>query len=480
MKKEVTPDQHHISRRGFIRYSACASVGTLSLLNTMLGLRQMNAMVANNSDLSGDDYKAIVCIFLYGGNDSANVLIPTASPYYDDYAAGRAQLTLPRESLLRLNAANDDGRDFGIHPAMGGCAELFGGGDLAFLANVGTLFAPADIGDYRNRTNAIPPHLFSHNDQQVMWQTSVPHQDTAYHPTGWGGRMGDLLSSVHNDSSISMMISLSGTNFFQVGNTMLPLRLGSGGDLTNYKLATSGSGSRADARFHSYSEILDQEYADLMEQAFADLSNRAIEDADTVNQALEAANDYDELIPDSGLGRQLAMISRLIQAGPALGLKRQVFFCATGGFDTHGPQLATHAGLLGNVSACMKGFHDALVAMGKNDEVTTFTASDFGRTFDSNGRGSDHGWGSHHMIMGGAVNGQQIYGKYPDLTLNSNPLDTGRGRWLPTTSVDQYGATLARWFGITSEEDMRVIFPNIGNFSQQDLGFMQANTTPSA
>lgn len=438
------------------------------MLSTLMGLRQLNA--AAGDDSASQDYKALVCVFLYGGNDSANMLIPTADAPYADYAAGRGPLTLPQDSILQLNAENDDGRQLGLHPSMTGLANLSRGGNAALIANVGTLVAPTTLEQYQNRTSEIPPNLFSHNDQQVLWQTLADTESNAFQPTGWGGRMADLLHAAHNDDSLSMLISLGGTNFFQVADTLQPVRL-PGGGLPAYKL---GQGSKdADiARYAAFRKILDRDYANMMENAFSDVSNHAIEDIDTVNGAIAETGSYDDTIPDNGLGRQLRIVAKLIEAREALGMRRQVFFCATGGYDTHGEQLAQHAGLLGDLDSAVTGFQAALQSLGAEDQVTTFTASDFGRTFDSNGRGSDHGWGGHHFVLGGAVRGNRIYGTYPDLKLTAgNPLDTGRGRWIPTTSVDQYSATLAKWFGV-SDVNMRSIFPNIGNFDTADLGFM--------
>ena len=456
------------SRRGFLRNSACAGAGagSLSMLSTLMGLRQLNAA----AESAGGDYKALVCVFLYGGNDAANMLVPTSAAAHADYAAGRGPLTLARDSIINLHATNDDGRGLGLHPSMPGLAGLSRQGDAAMIANVGTLLAPTTIDQYRNRTSELPPNLFSHNDQQVLWQTSIPNDSNAFQPNGWGGRVADLLHSAHNDSSLSMLISLGGTNFFQVADTIQPVRL-PGGGLPAYRLGQDTSQNGID-RYAAFRKILDKDYANMLENAFSDVSNRAIRDIDTVNGAIAETSDFDDTIPDNRLGNQLRIVAKLIQARESLGQRRQIFFCAAGGFDTHGPQLDAHAGLLGDLDSALTGFNSAVGSLGMGDHVTSFTASDFGRTFDSNGRGSDHGWGSHHMVMGGAVRGDRIYGEYPDLDLaEGNPLDTGRGRWLPTTSVDQYSATLAKWFGV-SPSNLSMIFPNLGNFNNPDLGFM--------
>ncbi|MFZ4764021.1 MAG: DUF1501 domain-containing protein [Roseimicrobium sp.] len=459
-----------LTRRNFLGTSACSAMSTAGLLNTILALRQINAYAADTLPAS-EPYKAIVCVFLYGGNDSNNMVMPRETSTHAKYLASRTVLGIPAAQILALNAANDSGFQLGLHPSMGGCRDLFNVGKLAVLTNVGTLIAPATLADYRNRTAAIPDNLFSHSDQQVAWQTSASTQNAAYRQTGWGARMAEALMSGQTNTSISMLISLAGTNFFQVGQTLLPFRPGPGGTPT-YRLG-QGTRSQDVARYTQFRSVLNAEYANLMEDAFADLSNKSIIEADTINAALQGTSAFAS-IPNSDLGEQLRTVAKLVQASGPLGMKRQVFFVATGGFDTHGPQLDAHAGLLGGVSAALKGFQDGLDSINMGSSVTTFTASDFNRTFDSNGRGSDHGWGGHHVVMGGAVNGQRLYGTFPDpdISTGGNPLDTGRGRWVPTSSVDQYAATMAKWFGL-SDTQVREVFPNIVNFDA-NLGFMKA------
>jgi uncharacterized protein (DUF1501 family) len=252
---------------------------------------------------------------------------------------------------------------------------------------------------------------------------------------------------------------------------MFPFRPGPGGTPV-FRLG-QGTSTQDVTRYTAFRNILNAEYANLMEDAFADLSNKSIIEADTINTALAGTSAF-PTIPNSGLGEQLRTVAKMIQAQGPLGITRQIFFVATGGFDTHGPQLADHANLLGGVSSAMKGFQDALETINMGNSVTTFTASDFNRTYDSNGRGSDHGWGSHHIVMGGAVDGQKVYGAFPDPDINlaGHPLNTGRGNWIPTTAVDQYAATMAKWFGL-SDTQLRDVFPNLQNFDP-DLGFMKA------
>lgn len=452
-----------LSRRSFLAQGACAAVGSMSLLSTLLDLRQINAAAAPDAD----DYKALVCLFLYGGNDASNMLIPMDPETYALYAQGRQNLALSRDILLPLSAGGS-GAPMGLHPSMEGVQQLFNSGDCALVANVGTLLAPVTLADFRNRSAALPPNLFSHNDQQVLWQTSVPENAAAYEETGWGGRIADLLHSLYNDQSVSMSISISGSNFFQVGREIVPFRLSSGG---SSGIGFSNSSHAGEQRkYQAYVDLLNLDHENLLEEAFADITKRAIDSDGVLAAALENTQDFPNF-PASGLGQQMRMIARLIEARQALGMRRQVFFCATGGFDTHGDQLGPHAGLLAGINASLTAFDTAMREIGVHDQVTTFTASDFGRTFDSNGRGSDHGWGSHHIVMGGGVRGGQVYGQYPNVALGNSPSDVGRGRWIPHVSVDQYGATMARWFGV-AESDLPQVFPNIGNFDRSDLGFM--------
>ena len=462
-----------LTRRNFLGASACSAMSTAGLLNTILTLRHINAAAADGVP-ADDPYKAIVCVFLYGGNDSNNLLIPRESSAHAKYLASRTVLGIPLTGILPLNALNDNGLSLGIHDSMTGCRDLFAQGKLAVLSNVGTLIAPATLEDYRNQTAAIPPNLFSHSDQQMAWQTSASTGNAAYSQTGWGARMAEAIVAGQGKTSVSMLVSLSGTNFFQVGKTMLPFRPGPGGTPV-FRLG-QGSKTQDVTRYTAFRSVLNAEYANLMEDAFADLSNKSIIEADTINAALQGTSAF-TMIPNSGLGEQLRTVAKMVQAQGPLGMKRQIFFVSTGGFDTHGPQIADHANLLGGVSAAMKGFQDALESINMGGSVTSFTASDFNRTFDSNGRGSDHGWGGHHMVMGGSVEGQKIYGSFPDpdILTSGNPLDTGRGRWVPTTSVDQYAATLAQWFGLSGTQ-IREVFPNILNFDA-DLGFMKSGAT---
>jgi uncharacterized protein (DUF1501 family) len=447
------------TRRQFISRSVCAAVGMTSLASTVFDLRR----VAAAATLPGD-YKALVCIFLYGGNDSNNLLVPLDTADYNSYAAVRQNLALAQAALLPINpVSGGDGRSWGLHPNAAGLQTLFGQQKLAILGNVGPLVAPVTRATYLNRTAALPPQLFSHSDQTVHWQTSIPNQPPQ---TGWGGRVADLLRALNGTSQISMCMSLGGANTFEVGSVVTPFQVSAGGGI-----ALGGySSSAADPASEALRTLLQESYGNLFQGSYRDILQRALDANQLLSNALAGLPPLATKFPNTGLGQQLNTIARLIQARQTLAQQRQVFFCATGGFDTHGGQIAAQTQLLQEVSDAVAAFYAATVELQVQNSVTAFTASDFGRTFLSNGSGSDHGWGSHHLIVGGAVQGGRIFGRVPTLAVGG-PDDTTEGRWIPSTSVDEYSATLAKWFGVGAS-DMPTVFPNLGQFNTPDLGFM--------
>ena len=442
------------NRREFLRHAACAAVGTVAIRSTLWDLRLVKAAAPTLVN----DYKALVCIFLFGGNDANNLIVPTSTTDYNAYAAARGNLALPLASLLPINPTISDGRTYGLHPSCTGLQTLFNTGKAALLCNVGTLVGPVTRATYIARTAALPPALFSHNDQQVQWQTSVPDQEIK---TGWGGRCADLLFS-NNTSNVSMNISLAGTNVFEVGTQVTPYNVS-----TNGSIGLSGLSA---SRLQAIKNLIALPHDNLFEKGFGQITQTAIDNNALLTAALNSAPPVNTVFPATSLGNQLKMIARLISARNNLGHKRQIFFASVGGYDLHGAQLTAHANLLAELSNSVKAFYDATVELGIADSVTAFTASDFGRTLPTNGAGSDHGWGNHQMVVGGAVQGQRLFGTFPTLAVNG-PDDTGLGRWIPTTSVDEYSATLARWFGVSSS-DIHTVFPNLNRFARPDLGFM--------
>lgn len=451
-----------ISRREFLR-TACTAVGTAALANTVFDLSRM-AAASSLYRFNPGDYKALVCVFLYGGNDGNNTIVPTGTLDYGDYAAARGALALPRASLLPIAPLHSDGRSWGLHPSLSGIRNLFAQRHAAILANVGPLVAPVTRDDYLMGSAALPPQLFSHSDQTVHWMTALPDRPAL---SGWGGRTADLLRNLNANAQISMSISVAGTNTFQVGN-----------QVTQYQVSTEGAmgldyyqtGPFADPSSRAIKSLIETPYSNLLERAYAGIKKRAIDNGEMLGAALDATPPLATEFPDTDLGRQLRMVARLIGARSPLEQQRQIFFVATGGYDTHGDQLAPQASLLAELDQSLSAFYQATVEMGVAPQVTSFTASDFGRTYTANVDGSDHGWGGHHFILGGAVQGGDIYGAMPTLAIEG-PDDTEQGRWIPTTSVDEYSATLAKWFGV-APGNLTDVFPNLGRFARPDLGFL--------
>ncbi|MEO5961739.1 MAG: DUF1501 domain-containing protein, partial [Opitutaceae bacterium] len=398
---------------------------------------------------------------------------------YTAYAAARSNLALPQTGLLPIAPKTSDGRSWALHAAVPELQNLFSTGKAAILANVGTLVYPTTKTQYNAASIPLPRQLYSHSDQQVQWQTSVPDKPST---TGWGGRLADLVNAFNTNNQISMSISLAGANTFQVGDDVTQYAVGTGGAIlfngNGQGTSTEGVRSKAQRDLFATTE------PNLLETAFGGITTGAIKNAEFLNSVLATAPTINTPFPFQADGRsltniaaQLKMVARLIAAAPSLGLKRQVFFVQIGGWDTHAAQLTNatptsgaHAALLSQVSQAMNAFYNATIEIGAASQVTAFTASDFGRTYRSNGDGSDHGWGSHQLIVGGAVAGGEMYGKMPALTVNG-PDDTGQGRWIPTTSVDEFAATLATWFGV-SATNLPVILPNIGRFAKPNLGFL--------
>jgi uncharacterized protein (DUF1501 family) len=490
-----------LTRRDFIRRAACAAVGTAAMTSAIRDLRFMNAAVAQSNIT---DYKALVCIFLQGGNDSNNLIIPTLASEYANYAAIRTPvLAIPQSALLGLmNGSNPyvdpAGHTFGLHPSCPEMQTLFGEGKLAMLFNTGTLVGPLTRSQYLTG-GAKPPQLFSHADQQTQWQTSVPDQPPT---TGWGGRCADLLNSVQPNSPVSLMVTLAGANTFEVGNIVSQYSVSTSGAIS-LTLPGTPNGGASTNRLPTLLNILGLPYTNMQSQAYAGVAAQAIDTSTLLNNAISstASASYwttpfpTKITPPEGgatfsssLSPQLQMIARLIAAGSTaasaggFGMKRQIFFCQVGGYDLHTGQtdystntpnnviVGAHTNLLAELSQNLYAFQRAMEQLGLGNNVTSFTASDFGRTFPSNGLGSDHGWGSHHMILGGAVKGGATYGQFPALTING-PNDTSTGRWIPTTAIDQYFATIASWFGV-DPSNLSTVFPNIGRFPSSNLGFI--------
>ncbi len=495
--------ENRVQRREFLRQASCAALGATGVVSTLANLRLMSAAVAQAA--APTDYKALVCIFLAGGNDSNNFLVPIDGVPRAQYEQGRGFLALPAAELAPIN---DPGAasQFGFHGACPDLADLFNAGNLAAVANVGTLSYPiVNRADYLDGSVVVPPRLFSHADQQLQWQSSVPDKPFT---SGWGGRIADLLNASYNvGSNVSMSISLGGQNNFQIGTNLASSQFSVprngisqlSGFGTDYASALNPDGTYKTTakgwKLRGLDRILALTHENLHEDGYSRVFTRAREAegilAAAMNEAAaieaDGAFTIDGLFTAAGgsssLGDQLAQVARLVAGRGSLGNRRQVFFVSVGGFDTHQNELSSHAALLGELNGAIKGFWDSLVALGVQDSVTSFLASDFNRTLSPNGTdltsGSDHAWGGHSVVFGGAVNGGRTYGTFPDLLIgDGRDAGSGRGRWIPTTAVDQYFAVLADWFGVDAQS-MEAIFPNLGRFDDPfgataDLDFLAA------
>ncbi len=463
-----------LSRRAFLnRTSQLAMIGTAGAY--ALDLAGINEAAAFSTQ---GDYKALVCVFLYGGNDHANTLIPYDSVNHASYSRIRRDVAIPRSALansvLHLPDGQllTDGQTMALAPTMPRLKARFDQNELAVLLNVGPLETPLTKAQYLNaNTRAFPRprKLFSHNDQQATWQSS----GSTGNNSGWGGRLGDLAQSA-NSNAMFTAINASGNALFLAGNQTLPFSVTTQGVVQVNALksnslfrSTELSGALRDVILNHHQHVLEQDYAATM--------SRSLTYAPFVDDALKNSS-VPAPVPSNSLSEQLSIVAKLIRARNQLGVKRQVFFVSIGGFDHHSNLVDAHGDLLGKVDAALDHFYETTKAMGLGDKVTTFTASDFGRSLTPNGNGSDHGWGGHHFILGGAVKGGRFYGKAPKISVEADD-QVGRGRLLPSTSVDEYSTTLARWFGV-SDSELASIAPNIGRFAFRDLGFMHTDREP--
>jgi uncharacterized protein (DUF1501 family) len=419
---------------------------------------------------------------MFGGNDSWNMVVPSSTAEYNAYSRARgggttSSLAIDRAALLPITRAGQVAGDptFGFHPSMTGARDLFASGRLAVLPNVGPLVRPTTKAQYQTAASSghqLPPQLFSHNDQQDQWHSL---RGRAVMRSGWAGRVADLLAARTGSQQLALNVSLAGQTLFQAGEVARPYVSGATGAASFTGFGTTGV---TGGRRTSYEAVLNASTAattnTMYERSFATVQRRALQYADRVNAAIAAGPNFAAL-PNTGvtltpLQTQLRTVAKMIASRAQLSMSRQIFFVSVGGFDQHDTLLADQPGLLTNVSNAIKMFHDAMGEVGMQDSVTLFTHSDFGRTLTSNGDGSDHAWGGVQLVAGGAVRGGRFYGDYPLLEIGST-LEIGGGRIIPTVSVDQYAATLARWFGV-ADADLAKVAPSIGNFAQRDLGFL--------
>ena len=458
---------HHISRRKFLGQASCAALGSTTFLSTALQLGMINTAAARPHIIGAPgDYKAIVCILLAGGADSHNMLVPTTSTEYTHYQNIRGDLALPLTALQTINPINTGGKTYGIHNGMPMLKTLFDQGKMAFLANVGTLVEPIqNKADFRSGQKRLPLGLYSHADQIMQWQTSVPQDRSA---VGVGGRMADMLKDMNTIKEISMNISLDGRNRFQAGQTVVEYAVSNDPDpgsigIQSFPEWWRNSGLLTEQRDATVQSLVDDVYTNIFQQTYAGLTRQTIESVEIFKSALARRPGYPTIFPGTRLGQDLRMMADVISTHQHLGASRQIFFTTFGGWDHHDEVIVNQQNMLPVLDGAIGALYSAMEDLNLQEKVTICTISDFGRTLTSNDRGSDHAWGGNSILVGGAVNGGRIFGEYPELRLTNEINLDERGRMIPMMSADEFYAELALWFGL-SVNDLSYVLPNIGNF----------------
>ena len=450
--------KNHITRRTLLRLGL-GGLGWLGATSPLARLGRLQAQAVPEDP----DYKALVCIFLFGGNDGNNTVIPiqTGIQTHATYAAARGSgITLARASLPEIRASNGD--IYGLHPSLAPLQALHQQGRMSVVANVGTLIRPLTKAQYDRGQVPVPTNLFSHSDQQQQWQTSPGLR------TGWGGRAADILQALNGTASFPTGLSTSGNPVFLNGQNTKPASVTNGG----LGLDGSDGSANANVRDAALQQLLTFDSGMSLIQAANRHMTDGIAAGKELNAALNSGGALQTVFPNTGLGSQLEQVAKVLKVRGALGMSRQIFFTSMGGFDTHSNQLPSHAALLAELGNAMAAFDNAIRELGLDGKVVTFTESEFGRTCQpSTGVGSDHAWGSHQIVMGSALRSADVYGTFPLLDLDGPDDVTGRGVWLPTASLDQYAATLASWFGVP-DGSLATVFPNLPNFAQPKLAFL--------
>lgn len=442
------------NRRQFLKN--CAAVSLLgsgaSAMNGKLGM--IGSALAASSDYTAiSDYKSLVCVFLYGGSDSFNMFVPTEDAAYNRYASSRSALAVPKNELL----VGDTDTGIGFNPLLSDLHDMYTAGNMAVLANVGNLIAPITKAEFQLEVPHPnkPNDLFAHNHQQEQWLKGLSSSPASLVGSGWGGRMADLLQQA-NTATLPPSFSVAGSNFWLPGDDIQPIGLN---PVTGLSLLSYFDDSAAGA----LDDMLAQQYAHPLKQQAASSFKLAKSASTQINTALEASVITSPYNAESRLAAQLRMVARMIKKRESLGMRRQIFFVGAGGWDTHDNQGPRLNALLADLNQSLTDFQNTLVDMQIDDSVTTFTASDFGRTLTINGDGSDHGWGGHYMVIGGAVKGGQLYGTQPSYESGADDDSGDKGRVIPSLSINQYGAVLAKWMGVASD-DISTVFPDLSNF----------------
>ncbi|ASJ76494.1 DUF1501 domain-containing protein [Granulosicoccus antarcticus] len=451
---------NNFSRRRFLDLGTrtIAGAGLALGVNPALTL----ARAADSATSQSSDYRALVCVYLEGGCDGFSLMVPTGSYEHAELAQARGELAIPQHQLISLQGGNSP---LGLHPNAASLQPLFDDGHLAMIANIGTLIEPTTQEQYLNNTVALPAQLFSHSDQSIQWQ-QLQGRDRAQE--GWGARAADYLSDFQERDYLTS-ISLAGSNYWQSGSGQRPFSLTGSGVLEYQGL--DGNNNWQSPRREAFERVLNLPRDHVFTTAYADLQKRAISITSELGQVLESnASLFTDQPEDNSLAQKLNMVAQLIAAQEQLGLQRQIYYVSMSGFDVHDNQSLELPELFKELTEALAFFQNKIDMLGKSANVTTFTASDFGRSLLSNGDGTDHGWGNHLMAMGGAVMGGSIYGELPSFALDG-PDSVHRGRILPTTSASQYASTLLRWVGL-DEAAVSEVLPDIGNFQTRDLGFM--------
>jgi uncharacterized protein (DUF1501 family) len=446
------------SRREFLKKCCALGAAGAAVNFTRFGLMTANAQ-------SASDYKALVCIFLFGGNDSNNVIVPNATTGpngYSAYATMRQNIALAQNTLLPI-AANNGQTPYGLHPRLVNLQSLYNAKKAAPIFNVGTLVRPTTQTQYRQNQVPLPKNLYSHSDQQSQWQTDNLLQAGG---TGWGGRINDLVSP---SSQFPPGISVAGGSALLAGTLTRAVSISPG---SNFGLNTFGNQTAMNARFAALQQILTFDSGVQLISSTSGVLTNAVKAAQDINLALSSGAPLTTVFPNTGIGQQLQQVAKIIQVRGALGLNRQIFFASVGGFDNHSNLLQDQDPLLSQLDAAIGAFQTSLGELGVDQKVVTFTESDFNRTGQpSANAGSDHAWGGHHFVIGNPVKGGEAYGTFPTLALQGPDDTSNRGVWIPTTSLDQYAATMASWFGV-SDTDLPTVFPNLNNFTQKKLAFL--------